>query len=66
MSDKMLSISELEDLVEKAESMARTPMMHPLWKRGYQRLADAADYLSLLNLRATVNEISNSEGKADG
>lgn len=61
MSDKMLSIDELEDIREKAELMARTPMMHPLWKRGYQRLADAADYLSLLNLRSTIIDADKEE-----
>lgn len=51
-----LSFDELEDIREKAESLARTPMMHPVWKRAYERLADAADNVSLLNLRTRIVE----------
>ena len=58
MSDNptTLSLDELEGIREKAETMARTPMMHPVWKRAYERLADSADNLSLLNLRAGIIE----------
>lgn len=52
----ILSLDELESIREKAEAMARTPMMHPVWKRAYERLADSADNLSLLNLRTRVTE----------
>jgi len=58
----MIAIGDLEEIREKAECMARTPMMHPAWKRGYQRLADAADYLSLLNLRSCISD-HNKESK---
>lgn len=51
-----LSINEIEDIREKAETLARTPMMHPVWKRAYERLADAADNVSLLNLRTRIVE----------
>ena len=53
---KTLSSEELESIREKAEALARTPMMHPVWKRAYERLADSADNLSLLNLRTRVVE----------
>ena len=58
MSDNptILSPDELEAIREKAEAMARTPMMHPVWKRAYERLADSADNLSLLNLRTRIAE----------
>jgi len=53
---QILSSKELEAIREKAESLARTPMMHPTWKRAYERLADSADNLILLNLRTRVIE----------
>jgi len=58
MSEKptTLSIDEIESIREKAESLARTPMMHPVWKRAYERLADSADNLALLNLRTRLAE----------
>lgn len=63
MKDNIVSVKELEDIREKAEAMARAPHMHPLWKRGYQRLADAADYLSLLNLRSTILDADTDKEK---
>lgn len=55
-SPQVLSSKDLEEIREKAEALARTPMMHPVWKRAYERLADSADNLALLNLRTRVVE----------
>lgn len=52
----MISAEDIISLRDKAEKLSRTPMINPIWKRAYENLAEAADYIALLNLRETLNE----------
>lgn len=46
-----LSDEELINIRDKAERIARDPMIRQEWERAYKRLADAAEFVLLLRLK---------------
>lgn len=54
---KPFTREELESIRDRAELTARTPMLNPTWKAAFSNLSQAADYASLIQLRAEINDI---------
>lgn len=54
---KPLTREELELIRDRAELMARTPMLNSRWKAAFLDLSQAADYISLIQLRTEINDI---------
>ena len=51
-----LGDKELKTIKDKADRLARDPMIRPEWERAYKRLADAAEFILLLRLREDISE----------
>ena len=54
---KPFTREELESIRDRADLMARTPMISPMWKAAFSDLSQAADYTSLIQLRTEINDI---------